>query len=140
MRRLILRKGLPLLVLLVTACAASSPIVREDEVPETVSSSWEEARADPTCVVPLCDGERCAIWRCQDIVEEEEEEAHPIVLARGSLPVARPPMVFPGTGLRPPTDSNVATELRSPLADTPNRWWGHPVAAPTYADPVFEIP
>ena len=22
----------------------------------------------------------------------------------------------------------------------PNRWWGHPVAAPTSADPVFEIP
>ncbi|AKJ06921.1 putative lipoprotein (TIGR02269 family) [Archangium gephyra] len=141
MRVLFPEKGLVLLVLLLTACAASAPAVQEDESIETVSSSWAEARVDPTCVVPLCDGERCAIWRCQDVAEEEEEKAPPIILARGNLPVARPPMVFrPVPGLRPPTDSNVSTELRSPLADTPERWWGHPVAAPTYADPVFEIP
>jgi hypothetical protein len=60
------RESLALLVLLLTACATSAPIVQEDEVPESVSSSWEEARADPTCVVPLCDGERCAIWRCDN--------------------------------------------------------------------------
>ncbi len=132
---------LPLLVLLLTACATSAPTVQEDEVHETVSSSWQEARADPTCVVPLCDGEHCALWRCQDVVEVEEEKAHPIILARGSLTVARPPLVFrPAPGLRPPTDSTLSTELRSPLADTPSRWWGHPVAVPTYADPVFEIP
>ncbi|HEX5750539.1 MAG TPA: TIGR02269 family lipoprotein [Archangium sp.] len=136
-----MRLLLPLLVLL-TACATSTPTVPQDEGPETVSSSWEEARADPTCVVPLCDGERCAIWRCQDVVDVEEEKAPPILLARGTLPVARPPMVFrpvPG-GLLPPANSNITTELRSPLADTPERWWGHPVAAPTSADPVFEIP
>ena len=138
--RFLLSKGLALLILLLTACATSAPTVQEDEVPELVSSSWEEARGDPTCVVPLCDGDRCALWRCQDVAEVEEE-AHPIILARGSLPMARPPMVFrPGTGLRPPTDSNLSTELRSPLADNPTRWWGHPVAVPTYADPVFEIP
>ena len=138
--RFLLSQGLALLVLLLTACATSAPTVQEDEAPELVSSSWEEARADPTCVVPLCDGDRCALWRCQDVVAVEEE-AHPIILARGSLPTARPPMVFrPGTVLRPPTDSNLSTELRSPLADNPTRWWGHPVAVPTYADPIFEIP
>lgn len=26
------------------------------------------------------------------------------------------------------------------MVGNPNRWWGHPLAVPTYADPVFEIP
>ncbi len=137
------KSWLALLGVLLSACASSSSAVREDEEAPEVVSSWEEARADPSCVVPLCDEERCAIWRCWDVVEvaaPSAEEAHSVVLARG-VPAVRPAPTFrPAPTLRPPTDPHVATELRSPLEDSPNRWWGHPVAAPTVADPVFEIP
>ncbi len=54
----------PLLAVLLTACATATPVVQEGgEAPDDVYS-WEEARADPNCVVPLCDEERCAVWRC----------------------------------------------------------------------------
>ncbi|HEX8440672.1 TIGR02269 family lipoprotein [Archangium sp.] len=107
--------------LLLGACATSAPVVREDdETPEPVSASWEEARADPSCVVPLCRQERCALWRCQDVAAVD---AHTVLLAQAVAPTPAP--VF-----------------RSPLvpAPSPSRWWGLPLAAPTYADPVFEIP
>ncbi|HEX8820915.1 MAG TPA: TIGR02269 family lipoprotein [Archangium sp.] len=115
------KKWLALLGLLLTACASSAPTVREEgEAPEVVSSSWDEARADPTCVVPLCDEDRCALWRCQDVAEVD---AHPVLLAQAMVPTPAP-------------------MLRTPLVGTPSpsRWWGHPLAVPTYADPVFEIP
>jgi uncharacterized lipoprotein (TIGR02269 family) len=92
--------------------------VHEDEAPETVSASWEEARADPSCVVPLCDEARCALWRCQYLVEVEMDAAPSVVLARGPMPQA----------------------MRPPLVGHPSRWWGRPLAAPTYQEPVFEIP
>ena len=76
-------------------------------------ASWAEARLDPACFIPVCDERRCALWRCRDL---EEDKASLIVLTRGT-PTARPPGV-----------------------NRPHRWWGHPLAAPTYADPVFEIP
>jgi uncharacterized lipoprotein (TIGR02269 family) len=133
-------RGLPLLVVLLTACATSTPVVHEgDEAPEAVSS-WEEARADPSCVVPLCDEERCAVWRCRDVVEVEAprgEDAPAVVLARGTYPVVRP-LTRPLQ--RPWTDTDVTTAVREPWEANPNRWWGHPVAVPTVADPVFEIP
>jgi uncharacterized lipoprotein (TIGR02269 family) len=115
------RMGLALLGLLLTACSASSPAVREEaETPEVVSSSWEEARADVTCLVPLCEEERCAIWRCQDVAEVE---AWPVLLAQAT--VSPPGLTFP-----------------TPLGPGPSasRWWGHPLGVPRYADPVFEIP
>ena len=66
------RRGLALLCVLLSACVTSPSLVREhDEAPEAVLS-WEEARADPSCVVPLCDEERCAIWRCLDLLEVED--------------------------------------------------------------------
>ncbi len=111
-------RWLPLLGLLLAACATSTPVLREDDEAPEVVSSWEEARADPSCVVPLCDEERCAIWRCQDLVEEVDDSPS-VVLARGPMPVV---------GLRPP------------LVGNPSRWWAPPLAAPTYAEPVFEIP
>jgi hypothetical protein len=83
-------RWLALLGVLLAACATSAPGVREeDESPEAVSS-WEEARADPSCVVPLCDGERCALWRCRDLVVED---SHSVVLARGPMPQAMRPTV-----------------------------------------------
>ncbi|WP_309892458.1 DUF2380 domain-containing protein [Archangium sp.] len=69
------RRGLPLLAVLLTACATSTPVVHEGDEPSEAVSSWEEARADPSCVVPLCDEERCAIWRCRDVVEVEAPRA-----------------------------------------------------------------
>jgi uncharacterized lipoprotein (TIGR02269 family) len=124
MRLLNAKKWLTLLGLLLTACATSAPTAREEgDASEVVSSSWEDARADPSCVVPLCDEERGAIWRCQDVAEVD---AHPVLLAQatvpppGSTPTLRTPLVAPGPG--------------------PSRWWGHPLAVPIYADPVFEIP
>ncbi|WP_309893257.1 TIGR02269 family lipoprotein [Archangium sp.] len=108
-------RWLALLGVLLAACATSAPGVREDhEVPEAVSS-WEEARADPSCVVPLCDGERCTLWRCQDLVEVED--APSVVLTRG----------FSTQAYRPPPGN-------------PSRWWGRTLAAPTYQEPVLEIP
>jgi len=133
-------RGLPLLAVLLTACATSTPVVHEgDEAPKAVSS-WEEARADPSCVVPLCDEQRCALWRCQDVVEVDAPrgvEPPSVVLAKGTYPVVRP---LPRPLLRPWTDTDVTTAVRMPREDNPHRWWGHPVAAPTVADPVFEIP
>ncbi|HEX8823357.1 MAG TPA: TIGR02269 family lipoprotein [Archangium sp.] len=109
-------RGLALLCVLLSACVTSPPIGREhDEAPEAVLS-WEEARADPSCVVPLCDAERCAVWRCQDLLEVED--APSVVLARGPTPQAS----------------------RPPLVGNPSRWWGRPLAAPTSVEPVFEIP
>jgi hypothetical protein len=112
-------KGLALLGLLLTACATSAPTMRENaETPEVVSSSWDEARADPTCVVPMCGEARCAVWRCQDVAEVEP---HPVLLAQATVtqPLSLPPLV------------------QGPGA---SRWWGHPLAEPNHAAPVFEIP
>jgi uncharacterized lipoprotein (TIGR02269 family) len=143
MSLLSLRNGFALVGVLLTACASSAPAVHEGyEAPEAVSS-WAEARADSSCVVPLCEEERCAIWRCRDVVEVAEPtvvDAYPVVLAKGVPAVRLAPTFRPAPILRPPADPHVATELRSPLEDSPQRWWGHPVAAPTVADPVFEIP
>lgn len=108
-------RWLALLGLLLTACARTSPGVREDGESIEAVSSWEEARADPACVVPLCDGERCALWRCQDW---EAERASAVVLARGTMPQA----------------------MRPPLVGNPSRWWAPPLAAPSYVEPIFEIP
>ncbi|WP_395808576.1 TIGR02269 family lipoprotein [Archangium minus] len=104
-------KWLLILGVLLGACVASAPAVRVDGDALDAMSSWEEARADPSCVVPLCEGERCAIWRCQHVVEVDP---HPVVLAKGTLT------------LRPPGN--------------PTRWWGRPLAAPVGTEPVFEIP
>jgi uncharacterized lipoprotein (TIGR02269 family) len=112
MTLLTFKRWLALLGVLLTACATSSPTVHAGDVPGTVAS-WEAARTDPSCVVPLCDEEGCALWRCRDLVEVDE---NPIVLARGTV------------GLRPP------------LVGHPSRWWGIPQAAPGRAEPVFEIP
>jgi uncharacterized lipoprotein (TIGR02269 family) len=112
---------LALLGVLLSGCVTSAPDVREDvEAPEVVSSSWEEARADPTCVVPLCDEERCAVWRCQDVVEVE---APAVVLAQAAVPAPAP-------------------MFRTPLVEGPSasRWWGHPLSERSHAAPVFEIP
>ena len=65
------RNWLVLLGVVLTACATPSSLGREEHEPTEVVSSWQEARADPSCVVPLCDEERCALWRCQDVVEVE---------------------------------------------------------------------
>jgi uncharacterized lipoprotein (TIGR02269 family) len=116
MRLLPSTRWLALLGVLLAACATPAPGVREDdEAPEAVAS-WEEARADPSCVVPLCDDERCALWRCQDL--EEVDDAPSVVLARGPMPQA----------------------MRPPLVGHPSRWWGRTLAAPSYQEPVFEIP
>jgi uncharacterized lipoprotein (TIGR02269 family) len=102
---------LALLGVVLSACAASAPGMGgyvEDVDPV---ASWEEAREDPSCVVPLCEGERCALWRCQDV---EAVDEHPVVLA-----FAR------GSALPPPN---------------PSRWWGLPLAVPGGREAVFEIP
>ncbi|WP_143177236.1 TIGR02269 family lipoprotein [Cystobacter ferrugineus] len=102
--------------MLLAACATSTPTLREDDEAPAAVSSWEEARADPSCVVPLCDGERCALWRCRDLVEEDAVSS--VVLARGPMPQA----------------------MRPPLVGNPSRWWGRSLAAPSYQEPILEIP
>jgi uncharacterized lipoprotein (TIGR02269 family) len=116
------RSCLALLGVLLSACVTSTSDVREHvEAAEVVSSSWEEARADSTCVVPLCDEERCAIWRCQDVAEVEAQR---VVLAQAVVPQAPAPMP------------------QTPLVEPPlhHRWWGHPLGVSRYTEPVFEIP
>ncbi|WNG62423.1 TIGR02269 family lipoprotein [Archangium gephyra] len=99
--------------MVLSACATSTSAVREDEEPLDAVASWEEARADPSCMVPLCDEERCALWRCQDVVEADDP---PVLLAW-------------------------ANGARLPLpAPNPSRWWGRPLVAPLGTEPVFEIP
>jgi hypothetical protein len=46
-------RWLAFLGVLLTACASSSPVVREEDEALAPVYSWEEARADPSCVVPL---------------------------------------------------------------------------------------
>ncbi len=104
-------KWLALLGVLLSACVATVPAVHEDGETLDAVSSWEEARADPSCVVPLCGESGCAVWRCQDLVEVDPR---PVVLARGTLT------------LRPPGN--------------PTRWWGRPLATPVGREAVFEIP
>ncbi|WP_309896037.1 TIGR02269 family lipoprotein [Archangium sp.] len=133
--------GLALLAVLLTACVSSTAVVHEGDEASDAVYSWEEARADPSCVVPLCDEERCAVWRCRDVVEVEAAgmaEVPSVVLAKGTYPVVVRPLLRPLT--RPSTGTDVTTAVREPWEPNPNRWWGHPVAAPTVADPVFEIP
>jgi uncharacterized lipoprotein (TIGR02269 family) len=107
------KRWLVLLGLVLSACASSAPGVVGESVEDVEPvASWEEARADPSCVVPLCDEEeRCAFWRCQDVVEVE---ARPVLLA------------FAHGSLRPPPN--------------PTRWWGRPLAVPGGREAVFEIP
>src|SRR4051794_20364884 len=101
------RMGLAVLCVLLSACATSAPIVREEaEAPEVVSSSWDEARADDTCVVPLCDEAYCALWRCQDVAE-----ARPVLLAQATVAPMVEPML-PESVMEGPSAS---------------RWWGHPL-------------
>ncbi|WPB76721.1 TIGR02269 family lipoprotein [Archangium violaceum] len=108
-----LKTWLALLCVVLSACATSTSAVREEEEPLDAVASWEEARADPSCMVPLCDEERCALWRCQDAVEADEP---PVLLAW-------------------------ANGARLPLpAPNPSRWWGRPLVAPLGTEPVFEIP
>jgi uncharacterized lipoprotein (TIGR02269 family) len=102
-----------LLGLLLTACATTFPTGSEGDETLGPTSSWEEARTDPSCVVPLCDEVGCGLWRCLDLVEVDP---HAVVLARGPV-LLRPPMV-----------------------GSPSRWWGRSLAAPTRLEPVFEIP
>ena len=104
-------KGWALLGVLLSACVTSAPTAREDDETLDVVLSWEAAREDPSCVVPLCDEAGCAVWRCQDLVETDP---HPVLLALAH-----------GT-LRPPPN--------------PTRWWGRPLVAPIGTEPVFEIP
>ncbi len=110
----LLTTWIALLYTVLSACANPTSAVREGEETLDAAASWEEARADPSCVVPLCDEERCALWRCQDVVEVDP---HPVVLTRGTVNV-RPPLANPN----------------------PSRWWGRPLAAPVGTEPVFEIP
>ncbi|PTL76694.1 TIGR02269 family lipoprotein [Vitiosangium sp. GDMCC 1.1324] len=109
-------RSLALLCVLLSACATSSSVVPETLETTDVVYSWEEARADPSCVVPLCNEERCALWRCQDVAEVDTTPS--VVLVRGSMPQA----------VRPHQVGNLS------------RWWGHPLAAPSGTEPVFEIP
>lgn len=74
-------------------------------------------------MVPLCDSERCAVWRCQDV---GEVEAHPVLLAQAMVPAI--PEVEP------------EPLLHLPVAEDASRWWGVPLGASAEAAPVFEIP
>ncbi|WP_395836874.1 TIGR02269 family lipoprotein [Archangium violaceum] len=115
-------RWLALLGVLLSACSGSAPSVREDDESLEAVTSWEEARADPSCVVPLCDARGCAVWWCRDVAEVD---APPVVLAQAMVPAPAAP----------------APMLRSPPSvGNPRRWWGRPLAVPTGVDPVFEIP
>jgi uncharacterized lipoprotein (TIGR02269 family) len=102
-----------LLGLLLAACAPADSSLRGDYESPELLVSWEQARSSPGCVVLLCDEEYCALVRCRDA---EEVQSPSVVLTRGTLAV------------------------QPPLSQRASRWWGHPLAAPTLVEPVFEIP
>ncbi|MFL5353421.1 hypothetical protein [Archangium sp.] len=53
-------RSLALFCVLLSACATTRSAGPAEEIEATDAVySWEEARADPSCVVPLCDAERC---------------------------------------------------------------------------------
>ena len=111
MRRPYFPRPLALLSLVLAACVSSTPLGREEALREAVSS-WEAAREDASCTVPVCDEARCALWRCADLAPVDVPA---IVPTRGTLT------------LRPPPGA-------------PIRWWGRPLASPFDHEPVFEIP
>ncbi|MET0401096.1 MAG: TIGR02269 family lipoprotein [Cystobacter sp.] len=99
--------------LLLTHCATSGSSSSTQGNGAEAGTPWSEAQRELTCVIPVCEEEACSLWRCQDMAVAD---APTVVLARAT-PTVRPPGV-----------------------NLPHRWWGHPLAAPMFADPVFEIP
>jgi uncharacterized lipoprotein (TIGR02269 family) len=123
-----LKAAIPCLLLLLAACATAPVSGREDyEAPEKLTS-WEQAQEDPSCVVLLCEEERCGLWRCGELRALTDEEVRAAEQARASqerqVVRTRGPLV-----LRPPVSWTNSS-----------RYWGYPVALPGDSEPVFEIP
>ncbi|XXF78252.1 TIGR02269 family lipoprotein [Myxococcaceae bacterium GXIMD 01537] len=91
--------------LLLAACASTGGERREEE------SSWN---GDADSLVFLCGEEACAFYRHGDVAPGR------VVLARGSMPVAPPPLAAPVPGAM--------------------RYWGSAQGLPRDARPVFIIP
>jgi uncharacterized lipoprotein (TIGR02269 family) len=116
MNRLLLRWMWLLVCSALAACATtSSPwteLPDDDDAGEVVS--FEEACAEDSSLVALCAGERCGLYRCQEVMEREG--AGRVVLARGGA------LVLPGP--------QVGVQ----------RYWGSAQELPQDSRPVFIIP
>lgn len=98
------------------ACATTSPsgieIPDDDAAGEVVS--FEEACAEDSSLLALCAGERCGLYRCREVMEQEG--AGRVVLTRGGA------LMLPGP--------QVGVQ----------RYWGSAQELPQDSRPVFIIP
>lgn len=96
------------------ACATTQSSVGEAIEAGERSASFEELCAEQESLLPLCDGQQCALYRCRDVLER---------LAAGRVvPTRTGGMVVPLPG------------------GTAQRYWGSADGLPTPAQPVFIIP
>lgn len=110
-----LRRWLWLLVCTgLTACAAAQPVVREEDEEQQESASFEQLCAEDGSLLPLCEGPRCGLYRCRE------------VMARRT--VGRVVPAF-------------AEEMVLPLpGGAAQRYWGSSDGLPENSQPVFIIP
>ncbi|WP_063934721.1 TIGR02269 family lipoprotein [Archangium violaceum] len=101
-----------LLGVLLAGCAASEPVLREQEV---------EREAADTCLTVLCDEEVCGFFRCEDVAVSEGAEVAP----GGVVKV----LDMQGLGMYPPGYSG-----------SPMRYWGRPLPLQREQGAVFIIP
>jgi hypothetical protein len=105
-----------LLCCALAACATTSP--SGIEIPDDAAAgqvvSFEEACAEDSSLLALCAGERCGLYRCREVMAQEE--AGRVVLTRGGALMLPGPQV----GVR--------------------RYWGSAQELPQDSRPVFIIP
>ncbi|WP_395836345.1 TIGR02269 family lipoprotein [Archangium violaceum] len=114
-----------LLAGVLSGCAASSPLLREEGA---LAESCAEAEREETgsCLSLLCDEEACGFFRCEDVsaAVAASEDADEVGGEPGSVVRTR-------TG-------TVGIRLPSPV--TPMRYRGWPLRLPEDREPIFVIP
>ncbi len=85
----------PLAVLLLSACAATSPVVHTWEAVERDNPAACEAPSADQCVVLACDEGECGVFGCEDV--DPEALARAALSYGAELARYRPPLRSPGT-------------------------------------------
>lgn len=75
-------RRLGFLFVLLAACCATRPAVSGGEASRELAPSGTDSQEAGSCVVPVCDSERCVLWRCQDLAPDRPERVIP---TRGTL-------------------------------------------------------
>jgi hypothetical protein len=111
----VLRRWVWLLLCMgLTECATAHPWVGEESEEQESIASFEEWCSEPESLLPLCEGPRCGLYRCREVMERRT--------------VGR---VVPA----------LAEEMVLPLpANGAQRYWGSSDGLPESSQPVFIIP